>query len=254
VGTETPGKARSIRPPGPPGDWQVDVAAVAGSLVHEIKNPLSTLNINAQLLLEDWKDAREPRELRTVKRLRVILGEVVRLEGIVQSFLRFTERHELALKEVNINDVVKELVEFVGPEALRKRIQFRTSLDQSLKPFYFDRDLIKQVILNLIRNAVQAMESKGSGELILITRREEGWVLLDVIDTGVGISDWAQERVFNLYFSTKQGGSGLGLATSNRIVKEHGGSIELMSEEGRGSEFTIRLPVNLGPECREGRP
>lgn len=229
------------------GDWREDVAPVVGSLVHEIKNPLSTLNINAQLLLEDWKDAREPREVRTVKRLRVILLEVERLEGIVQAFLRFTERHQLLLKEGRINDLVEELVEFVGPGARKKGFQLRTHLDPSLEPFAFDRDLIKQVLLNLLLNAEQALEPKGGGELIILTRREEGpqgrWAVLDVIDTGVGISERARERIFNLYFSTKPSGMGLGLPTCKRIVEEHGGTIAVESEEGRGTQFTVRLPM-----------
>jgi len=237
------------------GDWRVDVAVLAGSLVHEIKNPLSTLNINAQLLLEDWKDAREPREQRTVKRLKMILGEVERLEGIVQSFLRFTEHHELALQLGRLNGVVEELVDFIGPEADKKGVQVRTSLDGNLDAFPFDRDLIKQVVLNLILNAEQAMAPKGGGELIIITRREdrpEGrWAALDVIDTGEGISERAREKLFGLYFSTKPGGSGLGLATSKRIVEEHGGTIEVQTESGKGSQFTVRLPMDLaaqGPE------
>jgi two-component system, NtrC family, sensor histidine kinase HydH len=250
VAGEAPNQAGAAHKPG---DWRIDVAAVAGSLVHEIKNPLSTLNINAQLLLEDWKDAREPRELRTVKRLKVILSEVERLEGIAQSFLRFTERHELALKEGRINDVVEELLEFIGPEARKKGVQVRTSLDPSLEPFLFDRGLLKQVVLNLILNGEQAMEPKGGGELIIITRREDRlggrWAVLDVIDTGVGIPERARERVFDLYFSTKPDGMGLGLATSKRIVEEHGGTIEVQSEAGKGSQFTVRLPMELAPSA-----
>jgi signal transduction histidine kinase len=234
------------------GDWREAVAPLAGSLVHEIKNPLSTLNINAQLLLEDWKDAREPREVRTVKRLRVILGEIQRLEGIVQAFVRFTERHELLLKEGRLNDVVDELVELIGPEARRKGVQVRTRLDDTLEPFPFDRDLIKQVLLNLVLNAQHAMDPKGGGELIILTHREDGsqgrWAVLDVIDTGVGISERVRERVFELYFSTKEDGMGLGLAISRSIVEEHGGSISVQSELEKGSQFTIRLPMDLPME------
>jgi len=233
------------------------VAKVAGVLVHEIKNPLSTLSINAQLLLEDWKDAREAREQRSVKRLRVILGEVQRLEGIVQAFLRFTERHELALKEEKLNDVVEELVEFISPETDKKAVQVRTQLDTTIEPFPFDRDLIKQVLLNLILNAEQAMEPKSGGELIILTRREGSrsgrWACVDVIDTGVGISEKARERIFDLYFSTKPNGSGLGLATSRRIVEEHGGTIDVQSEVGKGSKFTVRLPMAFEGEAAEQR-
>jgi two-component system, NtrC family, sensor histidine kinase HydH len=252
-GLEGPAQAGAVRKAA---DWRVDVAAVAGSLVHEIKNPLSTLNINAGLLLEDWKDAREPRELRTVKRLKVMQGELARLQGIVESFLRFTERHELLLREGRLNDVVGELIEFIGPDAAKKNIQVRARLDPDLEPFPFDRDLLKQVLLNLVLNAEQALEPKGGGELILITRREEGpggrWAAFDCIDTGIGIPERVRERLFRLYFSTKPDGSGLGLATSKRIVEEHGGSIEVRSEPGKGSQFTIRLPMDVAPAGEAG--
>jgi two-component system sensor histidine kinase HydH len=262
MGLEGSAPAGSVRKAA---DWRVDVAAVAGSLVHEIKNPLSTLSINAQLLLEDWKDAREPRELRTVKRLKVMQGELARLTGIVESFLRFTERHELLLREGQLNDVIGELIEFIGPDAAKKNIQVRTRLDPDLEPFPFDRDLMKQVVLNLVLNAEQALEPKGGGELILISRREEGpdgrWAVFDCIDTGVGIPERVRERLFRLYFSTKPNGSGLGLATSKRIVEEHGGTIDVQSEPGKGSQFTIRLPMEIAPagsgdgeirsECRD---
>lgn len=240
------GRNDSVRGEGGRGDWREDVAPVAGSLVHEIKNPLSTLSINAQLVLEDWKDAREPRELRTVKRLRVILSEVQRLEGIVQAFLRFIEQHELSVKESNLNDVVEELVDLIGPEAQKKGVQVRVRLDDLVAPFLFDRDLIKQAILNLMLNAEQAMEPKGGGELLVYTRREEtpsgAWAVVDVIDTGVGIPKNSCAKVFNLYFSTKEKGNGLGLAITKRIVDEHGGGITVQSEPGKGSQFTIRLP------------
>ena len=233
------------------GDWDVDVASIAGSLVHEIKNPLSTLNINAQLLLEDWKDAAEPREVRTVKRLKTIVSEVERLERILQSFLRFTERHELNLESASLNDVLEELVEFFGPQAAQKGIQVRLWLDPSLEAFHFDSDLLRQVFLNLLLNSRHAMEEKG-GELIVRTRqvKKDGrqWAVGEVIDTGVGIPPHARDNMFNLYFSTRKEGSGLGLATSKRITEEHGGWIDVESEIGKGSQFSVFLPMEVRAE------
>lgn len=228
------------------GDWDVDVAVLAGSLVHEIKNPLSTLNINAQLLLEDWKDAATPRELRTLKRLRVIVAEVERLERILQSFLRFTERHELNLKLASLNDLLEELSEFIEPETSQASIQVRLWLDPELPTFPFDPDLMRQVFLNLILNAKNAMEEKG-GELILRSRKVDRdgkpWAVGEVIDTGIGMSQQVRLRLFHPYFSTRKGGTGLGLATSKRVVEEHGGMIVVESEEGKGSQFAVMLPM-----------
>lgn len=239
------------RPRRGPGDWEVDVAAMAGSVVHEIKNPLSTLSINAQLLLEEWSDASTPREVRTLKRLKVMASEVERLESIIQSFLRFTERHELNLRETSLNRLIEDLEEFIAPEAQRHNVATRLGLDPSLPPFRFDAELMRQVLLNLILNAVRAMEKDG-GELILRSRREtkdgQLWAVVDVVDTGVGMSADVREKIFNLYFSTRKDGTGLGLATSKRITEEHGGFIEVESAEGKGSQFSVFLPLQLSED------
>ena len=235
-------------------DWDVDVAAMAGSLVHEIKNPLSTLSINAQLLLEDWKDASTPREERSTRRLHVMAAEVQRVERIIETFLRFTERHELDLQVADLNRLLGDLVEFVTPEAERDSVQIRLGVDVSVEPFPFDADLIRQVFLNLVRNARQAMQGRG-GELIVQTRRKEkdgvAWAIGEVIDTGPGIVARSVEKIFDLYYSTRDGGSGFGLAISKRIVEEHGGRIEVESEAGKGSRFSVHLPVHDVEPARE---
>jgi signal transduction histidine kinase len=219
---------------------------MAGSLVHEIKNPLSTIGINAQLLLEDWKDPQSPKEERAVRRLRVMVAEIQRLERIMQTFLRFTERHELSLASSSLNSLLEDLVEFVSPDAEKRGVRIRLGLAPGLASFEFDSDLLRQVVLNLVQNALQAMDAAG-GELILKTserdRDGQPWAVCEVIDTGPGISPRALDKVFDLYYSTKKDGSGLGLAISKRIVEEHGGRIELRSEEGKGSQFVVWLPM-----------
>ncbi|MCZ6794210.1 MAG: ATP-binding protein [Planctomycetota bacterium] len=230
------------------GDWDVDVAAMAGSLVHEIKNPLSTISINAQLLLEDCGEPSTPQEQRMVKRLSLIASEIQRLETIIQTFLRFTERHELNVEPSSLNALLEELAEFVGVEAENFGIQMRLGLDSQLPDFSFDPDLIRQVFLNLLQNAQQVMAS-GGGELIVKSRREtlDGitYGVGEVIDTGPGIDSRRLERIFDLYYSTKDEGSGLGLAISKRIVDEHGGFVRVQSEEGKGSQFSVYLPVEV---------
>lgn len=232
---------------GKKGDWQVDVASIAGSLVHEIKNPLSTLKINAQLLLEDWKDSTSNREARGIRRLRVMIAEVERLERIMQSFLRFTERHELALRPARLNDLLEELADFVTPKARQKGVQVRFWPDPRVPESHFDPDLMRQVFLNLALNAVHVMEEKG-GELIFRTRSVERdgttWVVGDVTDTGPGVPAGLAARIFEPYFSTRKDGTGLGLSTSKRITEEHGGVLELQTAEGRGSQFSVFLPID----------
>ena len=232
--------------PDSPQAREADLTAATGSLVHEIKNPLSTLSINAQLLLEEWRDAASQKELRTVKRLEVMALEVERLERIIESFLRFTERHELNLRETSLNQCLEQLVDFVSNQIAQKGIELRLWLDPALEPFPFDSDLIRQVFLNLVINAENAMGEEG-GELILRSRRVEEngrlWAVGDVVDTGRGIPPRVRERIFQLYFSTTQGGQGLGLATSKRITEEHGGFIRVESEPGKGSQFSVYLPM-----------
>lgn len=229
-------------------DWSVDVAAMAGSLVHEIKNPLSTISINAQLLLEGCREPTTPQEKRMVKRLSVIASEIQRLEKIVQTFLRFTERHELNVRPSSLNALLEELAEFVGVAAEKSGVRVRLGLE-SLPEFAFDPDLIRQVFLNLLQNAQQVMASTG-GELIVKSRRETvdgaDYCVGEVIDTGPGIDDRNLGKIFDLYYSTKEGGNGLGLAISKRIVDEHGGFVRVQSEEGKGSQFSVYLPVEGG--------
>jgi signal transduction histidine kinase len=236
------GKGASGRRPGEQlSQWQADVAAIAGSLVHEIKNPLSTLSINTQLMLEDWANAREVRELRTVKRLTLMRAELKRLEEILRSFLSFTQRYEVNREEASINDVLDEVIEFVTEPLGCARIQVRKSLDPRVPRFAFDDGLVRQVFMNLIKNAEEAMPE--GGELIIKSAYEAPDVLIDVIDTGMGIPSYQLSRLFGLYFTTKPAGSGLGLAWSRRIVREHGGDITVQSAEKKGSRFTVRLPI-----------
>jgi len=227
-------------------DWGVDVAAMAGSLVHEIKNPLSTINLSAQLLQEEWKDADTPKEQRALRRLQVMSSEVQRVERIIETFLRFTERHELSLEVKSLNEMLEDLAEFATAEAERSGVQIRLGLSVDLAPFSFDVDLVRQVFQNLVQNARQAM-NPGGGELILKTDRVERdgveYAIGEVIDTGPGIEADKLERVFELYYSTREGGTGYGLAISRRIIEEHGGFIEVQSVKGKGSQFSVYLPL-----------
>lgn len=221
--------------------WQQDVAALSGSFVHEVKNPLSTLNINAQLLLEEWSQPQTPREERTVRRLSVIRAEVQRIELIVNSFLRFTERRELERKRCNLNDVLDDLVRHNAEGLERKGIHTRFQPDPELPTIEADERLLAQAFLNLIRNAEQAM-SEG-GDLIVQTHVTEGELQVEVIDTGGGIATDNLPRIFRPYFSSKSDGNGLGLPTTLKIVRAHGGGLSVESELGKGSRFVIRLPL-----------
>ncbi len=142
----------------------------------------------------------------------------------------------------DLNAIVDELCDFYEPTASTKGIVIRTFLAADLPSTRIDADLFKQALLNLVLNAEHAMPS--GGELILTTRREGPWIVLDVIDTGVGMTEEVRARIFDAFFSTRPAGSGLGLPTTRKIVEAHGGTIHVQSEPGKGSQFTVRLPVS----------
>jgi signal transduction histidine kinase len=218
-----------------------EISQLAGGLAHEIRNPLSTVSLNLDLLAEDFQKPESARDRRVLKRVERLQHEVNRLSDILENFLRFARVQELGLQSVDLNAVVDELRDFYEPTASTRGIVIRTFLAANLPPIRIDADLFKQALLNLVLNAEHAMPS--GGELMLTTRHDGAWVLLDVIDTGVGMSDEVRTRIFDAFFSTRAAGSGLGLPTARKIIEAHGGSIQVQSEPGKGSQFTIRLPA-----------
>ena len=219
-----------------------EIAQLAGGLAHEIRNPLSTLQLNLQLLAEDFQDPETPRDKRALQRIERLHHEVQRLHGILENFLRFARIQDLDLESADLNEIVEEVRDFYEPHAATKSIVIRTQLAPDLPPVGLEADLFKQALLNLILNAEHAMPS--GGELILTTRRDGGGVILDVTDTGIGMTDEIRARIFDAFFSTRPAGSGLGLPTTRKIVEAHRGTIHVQSEPGKGSRFSIRLPCS----------
>jgi len=225
------------------------VGSLAGGLAHEIKNPLSTLNLNLQLIKEDWQNASSPKEVRLCRKLEVLQREARRLEEILNDFLRFARGQELDLKEHDLNVIVDDVVTFITPEAEANHVTIHKMYDHTLPKIKVDGDLIKQALLNVVINAQQAMPD--GGELIIRTSRQDDEVRVEITDTGVGMTEETMSRIFNVYFSTKKGGTGLGLPTTRRIIQEHGGDITVQSEPSKGSCFTITLPVSP-PDLKAG--
>jgi signal transduction histidine kinase len=218
-----------------------EIAQLAGGLAHEIKNPLSTMSLNLDLLVEDFKGAETPRDRRVLKKLERVRKETERLNDIVEDFLRFAKVQDLRVQPTDLNAVVDDLRDFCEPQAMGQGIVIRSQYDPDLPSVPLDVDLFKQALWNLIRNAHHAMPD--GGELILQTRQDGDSAVLDVTDTGVGMTPEIASKVFDAFYSTKAGGSGLGLPTTRKIVEAHGGEIALQSEPGQGSRFTIRLPL-----------
>jgi two-component system, NtrC family, sensor histidine kinase HydH len=218
----------------------VEIAALAGGLAHEIKNPLSTIGLNIELLVEDLAGAESPRDRRMLKKIEVVQRECRRLQSILDDFLKFARVGELHAEACDLNRIVTEFIEFYRPQAAECGIEISPHLAPDLPPVRLDAALFRQVLLNLALNAQQAMP-KG-GLLEVQTRFRDGNIQLEMIDNGSGMEPRTLEKIFEVFFSTKSGGSGLGLPTVRKIVAAHGGRIEVDSAPGRGTRFSILLP------------
>ncbi len=213
---------------------------LATGLAHEIKNPLSSLNMNIQLLKEELTDLSENKKIQ--KKIDIIQKESIRLEEILNDFLRFAKRKKPDLCLENVHNILDEIITFLLPEARQGSILIKKNYCKNLPAIKLDRNLIKQVLLNLIINGEQAMPD--GGELSVQTSWDKENVQISLTDTGCGISDPNVNKIFDLYYSTKYKGTGLGLATVKQIVEDHGGLISVKTAEGKGSTFTLFLPVH----------
>jgi signal transduction histidine kinase len=217
------------------------MGALAAGLAHEIKNPLSTMSVNLQLMAEEFADPQNPVEQRTLRRARLLLGEVRRLDDIVNDFLKLARGYEIQPEAVDLHLLVTELLRFVEPENDRLGISVRSSLDPAGRMVVADPKYLRLALMNLVVNAQQAM-GDGGGELFVETRTRDGLVDIRVTDTGPGIEEDKLTRIWQPFFSTKTGGTGLGLPTTRRILEALGGDIQVFSEVGRGTRFTVSLP------------
>lgn len=234
-----------------------ELGTLTGHLAHEIRNPLSTIKLNLQLLSEDVGDlakvAREgkltvdhlddPARVfeRQQRKLIAVTSEAERLAETLTDFLRYAGKMELHCVSQDVNEILDDLIDFYEPQALSKNIQMRESLGEKAAVCRIDVDLFKQALLNLFINSTQAMAD--GGDLIIRSSMSNGEVRIEVIDTGPGIPEDVKDKVFDAYYTTRSGGTGLGLPTCRRIIEEHGGHIELHSEAGKGTSFTIVLPL-----------
>ncbi len=218
-----------------------EIASLAGGLAHEIRNPLSTIGLNLELLTEDLVEGDSPRDRRILQKLTVVRQQCQHLDRILNDFLQFARVGSLVPRHTDLNATVHEFIEFFTPQAAERGIDISPHLAANLPAVELDVQLWRQVLMNLSRNALQAMPN--GGVLELQTYGREASVMLDIIDNGQGMSTETQARMFDTFFSTKPDGSGLGLPTVRKIVEAHGGTIVCESEIGRGTRFSIVLPA-----------
>lgn len=230
------------------------LGTLLAGFAHEVRNPLSTIGLNLQLVLEDYREAESTRDKRTHKRLSTVEGEVRRLQTILEEFLSYARAPEPKLQDVPLNQKLQALVDFQDLEMKEAEVSLRFYPARDVDKVQCDWDHVQAAVVNLLRNAREATP-KG-GDVLVSTLLDEAagepFVVIRVTDTGEGIPEGQVARVLEPYFSTKKGGTGLGLPTVRRVAEEHGGSLTMESEPGKGTQFSLRLPVHAAeaPEAQ----
>lgn len=210
---------------------------LSAQVAHEIRNPLNSISIIAQRFLLEFQAADSDEEFKNLA--RSVRSEAERVNKIIRQFLEFARPKEIQPTACDVAELLKNCVRFIAPAAEASHIEI--ALDCRFSEIIMaDEDKLKQVFLNIIQNSVAAM--KNGGKLEIRLAESNGWVTISFADNGEGIPPENLPKIFNLYFTTKNDGSGLGLSISNQIVAEHGGQITVDSKPGQGSTFRIELP------------
>jgi len=222
-------------------DQYAELAALAGQLAHEIKNPLSTIRLTMELMAEEFHDAESPRERRAIDKIARVERECQRLQDLLDNFLSYAKARQLSLEPTDLNELAQNLLDFFRPQALKADIETIGYFDPDLPTTMLDRESFRAALLNLVINAQHAMPD--GGQLVIRTRTVPTGIALDLIDTGVGMDEETRGRIFKAFYSTKPTGSGLGLPIARKLIEAQGGQIFVQSEPGKGTQFTILLPA-----------
>jgi signal transduction histidine kinase len=217
-----------------------ELAELAGSLAHEIKNPLSVIRMNMDLLAEDFASARTPAERRGLAKIHTVQKQCTRLENLLHDFLKFARLRDLELLPGCLNEIVDRVLDMFLPQAREQGVEFFRYLDPALPSIKLEEQTLHAALVNLVKNSLEAMPD--GGQLLARTRLTRSGVALDLIDTGCGMDNQTAIKMFDAFFSTKNGGSGLGLPTAQKIIEAHGGRISVQSDVGHGTQFTIEFP------------
>jgi len=215
------------------------ISRITSGVAHEVKNPLNAILMHVELAR--MKLAREDTDI--APQMEIISREILRLDRVVKTFLDFTRPVELHPAEVALDTFVREIVDLAAPQAEAAGIRVWVNADTDAANIRVDVDLMKQAILNVVVNAIQAMPQGGELRIECAVRDEEAEIRIS--DTGVGIPPGLRDKIFRLYYTTKPEGSGIGLAMTFRIVQLHDGAIDFTSEPGKGTTFVLRLPVSV---------
>jgi len=205
-------------------------------VAHEVKNPINAIVLHLQLLQNKLRQV----DPDTRRHMDIIGSEIHRLDRVVQILVDFTRPRDLHLEEVDLRRVLEDVAQLAAPDAGQRGVTITRKLPSQPLSVKVDTDLLKQAILNVVLNGVQAMPEGGT--LSIVAHRDEGMVITEIQDQGTGIAAEIQDKIFELYFTTKTGGSGIGLAQAYQILQWHYGSVDFESGEGQGTKFCLRLP------------
>jgi signal transduction histidine kinase len=220
-----------------------ELAELAGSLAHEIKNPLSVIHMNTDLLCEELEETPFPGQRRAIAKVDMIRHQCNRLENLLRDFLRFARMRDLEMTVGSLNEQIQRVMTLYRAQADKSEIQLQIILDANLPNIKLHSDSLQAALLNLVKNALEAMPN--GGQLLVRTYSVPGGVAMEMIDTGCGMDEVTAMRMFEPFYSTKHGGSGLGLPTARKIIEAHGGRITVQSEVGRGTKFAIEFPTPI---------
>lgn len=213
---------------------------------HEVRNPLSSLDIHLQLLEEDFLEAPPGLREKSIGRFEIIRGELHRLESIVKHFLNLAGPSSLEIQQVNLGRVVSHVCELVRPEAAARGIEIRARLAENLPLIAADPAQLTQALVNLVINAIQAVDRNGRVEVETGLAPDAGSLRIFVRDTGPGLPAGRESAIFEPFFTTKSEGSGLGLWIVQQILTAHGGDVEAANAPTGGATFTLQLPLHPG--------
>ena len=218
-----------------------ELAELAGSLAHEIKNPLSVIHMNIELLSEDLDEINSPVQRRSQDRVDIVRAQCERMEALLRDFLRYARLRDIDLVSGNLNHQVEQVLRAYQAQADASEIDVEKYLDPDLPSILLHSDSLQAALMNLVKNALESMQP--GGQLLARTYSTRTGVALDLIDSGSGVDDNTVLHMFEPFYSTKEGGSGLGLPTARKIIEAHGGRISVQSEVGRGTKFVLEFPV-----------
>jgi signal transduction histidine kinase len=218
-----------------------EIAQLAGALAHEIKNPLSVIGMNVELLAEDLSEAESPAARRALAKVDIVQKQCQRLQNLLDDFLRFARIRHLELRPASLNDQVERVLNLFAPQAKEDGVEIVKYLDPDLPLIMLDEQTMQGALVNLVKNAIESMPDGGL--LTARTHVTRTGVALDLIDTGQGMEQTTAMHMFEAFYSTKDGGSGLGLPTARKAIEAHGGRIDVQSAVGRGTKFTTEFPT-----------